>query len=188
VRAYWNVKGVTTPASWQGAMRGYWAASLLTQRQAAELRWGHGPPAVAGQIFTRPSQHLEGGASQEQDEVEEAGEDGQAAAEGGDEEMGEAEGEQLEESAALGAGGAAAIPAVDYPEGGYWALPVAARVGMLHTLIHDALECGELRWVGGCVGGLPRQRIAPVAAPASRARPVKRPMHGPSRRSNCDLK
>ena len=130
-------------------MRGYWAASLLTQRQAAELRWGHGPPAVAGQIFTRPSQHLEGGASQEQDEVEEAGEDGQAAAEGGDEEMGEAEGEQLEEAAALGAGGAAAIPAVDYPEGGYWALPVAARVGMLHTLIHDALECGELRWVGG---------------------------------------
>ena len=131
-------------------MRGYWAASLLTQRQAAELRWGHGPPAVAGQIFTRPSQHLGGGASQEQEEeIEQAGEEGQAAAEGGDTEMGEAH----EEEAALGAGGAAAIPAVDYPEGGYWALPVAARVGMLHTLIHDALECGELRCVGGWVGG-----------------------------------
>ena len=167
-------------------MRGYWAASLLTQRQAAELRWGHGPPAVAGQIFTRPSQHLEGAASEEQEEEEEeeegaseeAGEEGQAS--GGDEEMGEAEEQQEQQQgeAALGAGGAAAIPAVDYPEGGYWALPAAARVGMLHTLVHDALECGELRWVVGC--GLPRTQahvpgqvcMDKQARRRARARPV----------------
>lgn len=33
VRAYWNVKGDVRSGSWQGIMRGYYAASLLTQRQ-----------------------------------------------------------------------------------------------------------------------------------------------------------
>ncbi len=43
------------------------------------------------------------------------------------------------------AGGAAAVTTVDYPAGGYWGLPPAARVAMLHALVHDALETDELR-------------------------------------------
>ena len=37
---------------------------------------------------------------------------------------------------------------VDYPGGSYWAVPAEARVGMLHALVHDALECAEMRSVG----------------------------------------
>lgn len=133
VRAYWNVKGDVRSGAWQGIMRGYYAASLLAQRQvrgckdvlmsagctrsgcsaawlptqrrdvhvrrvrawlgacecvksvprcsalplsvcptninlltswipppiclsrqALDLRWQHGPPAVAGELFSRP--------------------------------------------------------------------------------------------------------------------------------------
>lgn len=38
VRAYWNVKGDVRSGAWQGIMRGYYAASLLTQRQVGSRR------------------------------------------------------------------------------------------------------------------------------------------------------
>lgn len=128
VRAYWNVKGEVAPGAWQGLMRGYWAAAQLSRRAALNLRWAHGPPAVAGEIFTRP---------QEESAAAEAEQDGD-----GDVPM-----TQEGEEATRGAGGAAAVAAADYPAGGYWGLPAAARVGLLHALVHDALETDELRWV-----------------------------------------
>ena len=50
-------------------------------------------------------------------------------------------------AAATGGGGGPAVVSVQYPEGGagYWGLAPAARVSLLHALIHDALECGQLR-------------------------------------------
>ena len=129
VRAYWNVKGSVAPGAWQPIMRGYYAAAMLPLRRALGLRWEHGPPAVSGEIFRRPPQALEAGPEGSDEAAGEAG-----AAEGG----------------VLGVGGAAPAAAEDdYPAGGYWALPAAARVGMLHALVNDALETDELRWALG---------------------------------------
>lgn len=53
MRAYWNVKGDVRSSAWQGIMRGYYAATLLTQRQVGSAlvsRCGHasrGPWLVA---------------------------------------------------------------------------------------------------------------------------------------------
>ncbi|KAL4424642.1 hypothetical protein ABPG77_002260 [Micractinium sp. CCAP 211/92] len=132
VRTYWNVRGGVGPSAWQGIMKAYYAAALLTPRQALELRWQHGPPAVAGEIFSRPA-----GGSQAESE-----EDVAAAAAAGDE-----SGEAMEvDGGAVGAAlGVGSATAVDFPGGSYWALPAAARIAMLHALVNDALECGELR-------------------------------------------
>lgn len=54
---------------------------------------------------------------------------------------------------ALGVGAAAAV---DYPGGTYWALPAAPRIAMLHALVNDVLECGELRCERGRTAGLGR--------------------------------
>ncbi|KAL4448632.1 hypothetical protein ABPG75_005851 [Micractinium tetrahymenae] len=136
VRAYWNVKGAVGASAWQGIMKAYYAASLLTGRQALNLRWQHGPPAVAGEIFTRPA-----GGSQAEGEEEEAAA-APSAGEAGEEAMEVDCGAAGAAAAALGVGSATAV---DYPGGSYWGLPAEARIGMLHALVNDALECGELR-------------------------------------------
>lgn len=186
VRAYWNVKGGVGPSAWQGVMKAYYAASLLTPAQALHLRWQHGPPAVAGEIFTRPAAGSQvglpaclglaratiellhplwgvraavqgisfpavgGGALPSRPLLRhplswqaEGEQEGAAAAAAADEPgEGPMEVDGGTTDAALGVGCA---PAVDFPGGSYWGLPAAARVAMLHALINDALECGELR-------------------------------------------
>ncbi len=186
VRTYWNVRGGVGPSAWQGIMKAYYAAALLTPRQALELRWQHGPPAVAGEIFSRPAggsqasrrpscccsaRPWQGGRSISCGAWEpwrlhrwlqgyarvfspaipvthplfcqaESEEDVAAAAAAGDE-----SGEAMEvDGGAVGAAlGVGSATAVDFPGGSYWALPAAARIAMLHALVNDALECGELR-------------------------------------------
>jgi hypothetical protein len=115
-------------------MRGYFVAAQLSQAAALELRWAHGPPAVAGEIFARPPLPPNVAGSEALDEAEAADEVGEASRPDG--------------GAEVAACGAAAAAEADYPEGGYWAVPPAVRVSMLHALVHDALECEELRWAG----------------------------------------
>ncbi|KAI3426127.1 hypothetical protein D9Q98_008506 [Chlorella vulgaris] len=142
VRAYWNVRGASTAASWQGTMRGYYAASLFTQSQSLNLRWQYGPPAVSGELFTRPPQQE--GFEGEEERAAAASADGQ----GGSTSQ---EGCQLlsqggpagQQSAAVGV--APISTDVAYPLGGYWGVQPAVRVAMLHALVHDALDCGEVR-------------------------------------------
>jgi hypothetical protein len=148
VRAYWNVRGASTAASWQGTMRGYYAASLFTQSQSLNLRWQYGPPAVSGELFTRPPQQE--GFEEEEERAAAASADGQ----GGSTSQ---EGCQLlsqggpagQQSAAVGV--APISTDVAYPLGGYWGVQPAVRVAMLHALVHDALDCGEVRCGSGVI-------------------------------------
>lgn len=126
VRAYWNVKGAATPASWQGTMRGYYAASHLTHRQALGLRWQHGPPAVAGEIFTRPVRPE--GAEEEEGEEEVVGGEGN----------GEVLLEEAELEAAVGAG--ACLPMSGAGQGPRCRRPLSAR----YPNAHAACSLGRL--------------------------------------------
>eukprot|EP00887_Chlorella_sp_A99_P007601 scaffold28.g7601.t1 len=139
VRSAWGVQGPVGLGAWQGIMRAYYAAWQLGN--SWRLQAEHGPPAIAGELFTRPAEQRQGG--EPAAVVEEGGADG-------------AEGEG-EEAAAAG-GGAAPVAAVDYPAGGYFGVHPAARVQMLHDLLHDALDLFEFRraWcrcvaVGACL-------------------------------------
>ena len=152
VRAAWGVPGAPSPGAWQGIMRAYYAACLLPVGEARRMqvrggvavcvgqgwmqvhvvvgsggKWlwlthththlnqqeEHGPPAIAGELFTRP-----------------ADEEGSEGSEGvGGAQQGQEQGGGVEESPATrGRRGAAAAAAVEYPAGGYWALPPATRV------------------------------------------------------------
>lgn len=108
---------------------------------AWSLQREHGPPAVAGELFIRPEDSEEPSTETDDRSYTDQPDD--------DEEESRAHSDSIEgaECGEEQQVGSAPAPAVDYPPGGYWAVPPKERVAMLHALVHDALDTYPVRQV-----------------------------------------
>lgn len=145
VRQAWAVQGSVAIPAWQRLMEAYYAANQMDgEVLASSTGEYHGPPAIAGELFIKPppGNEKEGTADK----------DGGTASPSPDENENE---NDEDDDAVKKATTTTAVPslpppsssqnAIQYPEGGYWAVPPGVRVSMLSSLIHDALDTWPMR-------------------------------------------
>jgi hypothetical protein len=143
VRQAWSVQGSVAIPAWQRLMEAYYAANQMDGEVGTITGEYHGPPAIAGELFIKPppvgttddgTAHQVGTASPSSDD------DGT-----------EKNDDQVKKSTTTTEVSSLLLPsssshnAIQYPEGGYWAVPPGVRVSMLSSLIHDALDTWPMR-------------------------------------------
>jgi len=142
VRQAWGIQGSVTIPAWQRLMEAYYAANQMDGEVGSSTGEVHGPPAIAGELLIRP--HPVGTTD------DGTADKGGTTSPSPDDDGTEKNDDQVKKSTTT------AVPslllpsfsnhnAIQYPEGGYWAVPPGVRVSMLSSLIHDALDTWPMR-------------------------------------------